>query len=181
MFTSAGSLYIWLAGLVAFGSFGILGGSRNLPVFYRSCVSLVVIFLSGAVLLQASSLLWFFFSFEALLLVSLYLLRITAKTDRVEEAALEMLVWALGSSFGLLLGFGWFLSQQASSFFDLQFILSSSLPPLCIILAFAIKVPMWPAFSWLVRAHVEASVEFSILLSGFIIKVGAWGIYQILF
>lgn len=50
-----------------------------------------------------------------------------------------------------------------------------------ILCAFAIKVPMWPAFSWLVRAHVEASVEFSILLSGFIIKVGAWGIYQVLF
>jgi formate hydrogenlyase subunit 3/multisubunit Na+/H+ antiporter MnhD subunit len=31
-----------------------------------------------------------------------------------------------------------------------------------------------------VRAHVEASVEFSILLSGFIIKVGAWGLYQVL-
>jgi NADH-quinone oxidoreductase subunit M len=178
---SAGSLYIWLAGLVAFGSFGILGGTRNLAVFYRAGISLVGIFLSGVVLLQASSLLWFFFSFEALLLVSLYLLRITAKTDRVEEAALEMLVWALGSSFGLLLGFGWFLGQNASSFSDLQLLPPSSLPALCILAAFAIKVPMWPAFSWLVRAHVEASVEFSILLSGFIIKVGAWGIYQILF
>ena len=71
------------------------------------------------------------------------------------------------------MGFGWCLSTGAWVFDDL----TSRGVPLCvggaIIGAFAIKVPMWPAFSWLVRAHVEASVEFSILLSGFIIKVGA--------
>ena len=61
-------------------------------MFYRSCLALFCIFLAGMVLLQSSSLFWFFFSFEALLLVSLYLLRITAKADRVEEAALEMLI-----------------------------------------------------------------------------------------
>jgi formate hydrogenlyase subunit 3/multisubunit Na+/H+ antiporter MnhD subunit len=101
-----GSSYIWLAGLVTFGCFGVLGGTRTSAVFYRSAAALVCIFLAGIVLLQSASLLWFFVSFEALLLVSLYLLRITAKADRVEEAALEMLVWALGSSFGLLFGFG---------------------------------------------------------------------------
>ncbi len=150
-------------------------------VFYRSCLALFSIFLAGMVLLQSSSLFWFFFSFEALLLVSLYLLRITAKADRAEEAALEMLIWALGSSFGLLIGFGYFLAQHCLTFHDLNQAPFSLVPGFFIVVAFAIKVPMWPAFSWLVRAHVEASVEFSILLSGFIIKVGAWGIYQILF
>lgn len=112
-------------------------------------------------------------SFEALLLVSLYLLRISAKADRVEEAALEMLVWALGSSFGLLIAFGWFFSEGFWLFSDLAGASCPRLITLLALLAFGIKVPMWPAFSWLVRAHVEASVEFSILLSGFIIKVGA--------
>lgn len=142
-------------------------------VFYRSCLALFCIFLAGMILLQSSSLFWFFFSFEALLLVSLYLLRITAKADRVEEAALEMLIWALGSSFGLLIGFGYLLGQHCLTFYDLSQAPISFVPGFFIFVAFAIKVPMWPAFSWLVRAHVEASVEFSILLSGFIIKVGA--------
>jgi formate hydrogenlyase subunit 3/multisubunit Na+/H+ antiporter MnhD subunit len=90
---------------------------------------------------------WFFISFEALLLVSLYLLRVTAKTDRVEEAALEMLVWALGSSLGLLFGFGWFLSCQCWGFYDLYAAPFSTLPWCLVLAAFAIKVPMWPAFS----------------------------------
>jgi NADH:ubiquinone oxidoreductase subunit 4 (subunit M) len=79
------------------------------------------------------------------------------------------------------LGFGWLLGQHCFYFYDVGGVPSLAIPGLFILLAFATKVPMWPAFSWLVRAHVEASVEFSILLSGFIIKVGAWGIYQVLF
>lgn len=176
-----GSSYIWLAGLTSFICFCVLTTIRTNVVFNKSGFALIVIFLAGITLLSTYSLVYFFFSFEVLLLVSLYLLRITAKSDRVEEAALEMLVWALGSSFGLLLGFGWLLSYQCFFFYDLDYNYISNLPLFFIVIAFAIKVPMWPAFSWLVRAHVEASVEFSILLSGFIIKVGAWGIYQIFF
>ena len=77
-----------------------------------------------------------------MLLVSLYLLRISAKADRVEEAALEMLIWALGSSFGLLLAFGWFFSEGFWVFSDLG---SGSCPRsvlLLALLAFGIKVPM---------------------------------------
>jgi len=45
---------------------------------------------------------------------------------------------------------------------------------------FGVKIPTWPFVSWLLKAHVEASVEFSILLSGFIVKVGVFGLYRIL-
>jgi len=43
---------------------------------------------------------------------------------------------------------------------------------------FGVKLPLWPCFSWLLKAHVEASVEFSILLSGVIVKFGALGIFK---
>ncbi len=113
----------------------------------RTAMSLVAIFLCGFTLLQTVSLFWFFISFEALLLVSLYLLRISAKADRVEEAALEMLIWALGSSFGLLFAFGWFFSQGLWVFSDLGAASCPRLVTLLALLAFGIKVPMWPAFS----------------------------------
>lgn len=51
---------------------------------------------------------------------------------------------------------------------------------LALFVGFGVKVPVWPFFSWLLKAHVEASVEFSILLSGFIVKVGVYGLYRFL-
>jgi NADH:ubiquinone oxidoreductase subunit 4 (subunit M) len=45
---------------------------------------------------------------------------------------------------------------------------------------FGVKVPLWPSTSWLLKAHVEASVEFSILLSGYIVKIGVLGLYRTL-
>jgi NADH:ubiquinone oxidoreductase subunit 4 (subunit M) len=51
---------------------------------------------------------------------------------------------------------------------------------LCFLIGFGVKVPLWPATSWLLKAHVEASVEFSILLSGYIVKVGVLGLYRTL-
>jgi hypothetical protein len=49
-----------------------------------------VINLAGAAMVLTPSLLIFFFSFELLLFSSLGLLRLTAKTERVLEAAQEM-------------------------------------------------------------------------------------------
>jgi len=43
-------------------------------------------------------------------------------------------------------------------------------------MGFGVKIPIWPFLSWLLKAHVEASVEFSILLSGFIVKLGLLGL-----
>ena len=42
------------------------------------------------------------------------------------------------------------------------------------------KELFFPPLSWLLKAHVEASVEFSILLSGFIVKLGILGLIRIL-
>lgn len=48
------------------------------------------------------------------------------------------------------------------------------------LVGFGVKLPVWPCFSWLLKAHVEASVEFSILLSGLVVKFGALGLYRTL-
>jgi NADH-quinone oxidoreductase subunit M len=45
---------------------------------------------------------------------------------------------------------------------------------LLLIVGFSVKVPLWPFISWLIKAHVEASTEFSIYLSGFLVKFGVW-------
>lgn len=132
---------------------------------------------AGFVFVGTTSLWLMFFSFEALLLSAIYILLLTSKSERARDAALEMLVWTLIGSAGLLTGFGLLGGAYHVSTAPARWGLA---PSLCFLLGFGVKVPLWPTTAWLLKAHVEASVEFSILLSGFIVKIGVLGLHRTL-
>ncbi|MBZ0283952.1 MAG: NADH-quinone oxidoreductase subunit M [Anaerolineae bacterium] len=46
------------------------------------------------------------------------------------------------------------------------------------LVAFAIKVPLWPFHSWLPDAHVQAPTAGSVILAGVLLKLGAYGIVR---
>jgi NADH-quinone oxidoreductase subunit M len=46
---------------------------------------------------------------------------------------------------------------------------------LAFLMAFAVKVPMWPVHTWLPDAHVEAPTGGSIVLAAIMLKLGAYG------
>jgi len=47
-------------------------------------------------------------------------------------------------------------------------------------MGFGVKLPIWPFYDWLPKAHVEASTNFSIFLSGVLVKFAFFGFLKCL-
>ncbi len=48
------------------------------------------------------------------------------------------------------------------------------------LIAFSIKIPLFPFHTWLPDAHTEAPTAGSVILAGMLLKMGTWGFYKFL-
>lgn len=145
----------------------------------------LVILLAGGVLFFANSLILFFFAYETLLIPSFLILYNYAKTRKSVEAAFLMFFWTQFGALFLIFNFQYLFFITGSLSFTV--LSACTLAPFecsflfwTLLIGFGVKFPIWPFYDWLPKAHVEAPTNFSVFLSGVLVKFAFFGFIKYL-
>lgn len=134
--------------------------------------------LMNGVFASMDSILFYVF-WEAMLIPMFIVIGVWGGANRVYATIKFFLYTFLGSVFMLIALI--YMYFQANSFAILDFhnlqigITAQILIFLAFLIAFAVKVPMFPVHTWLPDAHVEAPTGGSVILAAIMLKMGAYG------
>ncbi len=145
---------------------------------YMACFLIMSGLMNGV--FSAMDAVLFYVFFEASLIPLYLIVGIWGGPNRI-YAALKFFLYTLVGSVLLLIALLYLFMESGGSFSLLDWH-QARIPMnaqiwlfLAFLVAFAVKVPMWPVHTWLPDAHVEAPTGGSVVLAAITLKLGAYG------
>ncbi|OIP08363.1 MAG: NADH-quinone oxidoreductase subunit M [Rhodocyclales bacterium CG17_big_fil_post_rev_8_21_14_2_50_68_7] len=151
---------------------------RSRVAQYMACFLIMSGLMNGV--FAAMDAVLFYVFFEASLIPLYLVIGIWGGPNRI-YAALKFFLYTLVGSVLLLVALLYLFMESGGSFSLLDWREARlALQPqiwvfLAFLVAFAVKVPMWPVHTWLPDAHVEAPTGGSVVLAAITLKLGAYG------
>ena len=162
----------------------VLASWRSIATNVKAFMMLLLL-AEGAVVgvFTALDTILFFLFWEITMIPAYFMIAFWGGPNRI-QAAIKFVLFSLTGSLLLLVGF-LALYHAGSNTFDMLALRQVQYAPevqgwifLALFIGFAIKVPMLLVHSWLADAHGEAPTAGSVILSGLLLKMGAYGLIR---
>ncbi len=139
------------------------------------------LFMEGIIngVFAAQDAILFYVFFEAMLIPMFIVIGIWGGDNRIYATIKFFLYTFFGSVFMLVSLIYMYSIAGSFEITDLHNVKLGELPQILIFLsfliAFGVKVPMWPVHTWLPDAHVQAPTGGSVILAAVMLKIGGYG------